>query len=120
MTAAIQIVAGLVYAVGVTLTWGWLVEQQAPDRQMTWQWVVLFTAFFAWPIVIALGLVAQARLGRWPDAAATPPAKAWFCFSHEKKCRRGAAFGLEQIAGRCHRYSGIEAGGDRSEFSADR
>ncbi len=57
-TAFVQLAAGLVYALAVTLTWGWQVEQMAPDRQMTWQWVAMFTAFFAWPVVIVIVLVA--------------------------------------------------------------
>ena len=57
-TALVQLAAGLVYALAVTLTWGWQVQQMAPDRQMTWQWVAMFTAFFAWPVVIVISLIA--------------------------------------------------------------
>jgi hypothetical protein len=57
-TAAVQLVAGLLYALTVTLAWGWLAQKQAVGQQMTLQGILLFTWYFAWPIVIVLGLVA--------------------------------------------------------------
>jgi hypothetical protein len=56
--AAVQVVAGLAYALTVTLAWTWIARQLTPDRQVAWQGLLLFTLFFAWPVVIAAGLVA--------------------------------------------------------------
>lgn len=57
-TVAIQIAAGLTYAAGVTLAWLWLIAKVANWHEFAWQGFVVFTLFFAWPLVVVIGLVA--------------------------------------------------------------
>lgn len=57
-TAAIQIAAGLAYAVGVTLAWIWLAGKAVGWQGFAWQGFAMFTLFFGWPVVIVVGLVA--------------------------------------------------------------
>ncbi|MGE3710536.1 MAG: hypothetical protein AB7G35_12750, partial [Hyphomicrobiaceae bacterium] len=52
-SAAVQLFAGLLYALTMTLIWASLA-----GGNLTWQGTALFTLMFAWPIVITVGLVA--------------------------------------------------------------
>ena len=56
-TAAIQVVAGFIYAAGVTLAWTWLAARTAGWQGFVWEGFVMFTLFFAWPLVVVIGLV---------------------------------------------------------------
>jgi hypothetical protein len=53
IAVAVHVVAGLVYALALTLLWAWLI-----GSGYSLEGVLLFTLFFAWPLAIVVGLVA--------------------------------------------------------------
>ena len=56
--AVIQLVAGVVYAAGVALAWMWLASKAAGVPWLNWPVFWMFTVFFAWPVVVAIGSIA--------------------------------------------------------------
>lgn len=63
--ALVQLVAGLVYGAAVALAWMWLASKAGGLPWLQWPVVAMFTLFFAWPLVVAIGLIATLSWRAW-------------------------------------------------------
>ena len=58
IAVAVHAVAGLAYALAMTVAWLWVGDMVGDIGWHAWEGTLLFTLFFVWPLVIVVGLVA--------------------------------------------------------------